>query len=133
MTIVDLTCRAEEKADQGQPTIFDKIISKDIPAKVLFEDDQALAFEDINPQAPVHFLVIPKVDPSHLLLEYMTEPPQCWKHVVHRATSVSVTIALALPPPTSAPTRCDTETRFVTRGAMCFAAPRRPDGTVQGG
>ena len=63
MTIVDLTCRAEEEADQGQPTIFDKIISKDIPAKVLFEDDQALAFEDINPQAPVHFLVIPKVGP----------------------------------------------------------------------
>lgn len=58
------TCRAEGKADQGQPTIFDKIISKDIPAKVLFEDDQALAFEDINPQAPVHFLVIPKVGRS---------------------------------------------------------------------
>ncbi len=56
-----LLCRAEAKADQGQPTIFDKIISKDIPAKVLFEDDKALAFEDINPQAPCHFLVIPKV------------------------------------------------------------------------
>lgn len=41
-------------------TIFTKIISKEIPAEILFEDDRALAFKDINPQAPVHFLVIPK-------------------------------------------------------------------------
>ncbi|WP_420934995.1 histidine triad nucleotide-binding protein [Alteromonas sp. A081] len=41
-------------------TIFTKIINKDIPADILYEDDMALAFKDINPQAPVHFLVIPK-------------------------------------------------------------------------
>lgn len=41
-------------------TIFDKIIDKSIPAEILYEDDKALAFKDINPQAPVHFLVIPK-------------------------------------------------------------------------
>lgn len=41
-------------------TIFTKIINKEIPADILYEDDQALAFRDINPQAPVHFLVIPK-------------------------------------------------------------------------
>lgn len=41
-------------------TIFDKILSKEIPAKVAFEDEQVLAFYDINPQAPVHVLVIPK-------------------------------------------------------------------------
>ena len=46
--------------DGGEPTIFDKIISKEIPAKVIYEDATALAFRDINPQAPVHFLVIPK-------------------------------------------------------------------------
>jgi histidine triad (HIT) family protein len=43
------------------PTIFDKIVNKEIPAKIIFEDDQCLAFKDISPQAPVHFLVIPKV------------------------------------------------------------------------
>ncbi|KAK9832471.1 hypothetical protein WJX84_001700 [Apatococcus fuscideae] len=43
-----------------QPTIFDKIVSKKIPATILFEDSTALAFKDISPQAPVHFLVIPK-------------------------------------------------------------------------
>ncbi|WP_269519303.1 histidine triad nucleotide-binding protein [Alteromonas sp. BMJM2] len=41
-------------------TIFTKIINKEIPADILYEDDMALAFKDINPQAPVHFLVIPK-------------------------------------------------------------------------
>jgi len=40
--------------------IFCKIIKKDIPAKVVYEDDKVLAFEDIAPQAPVHILVIPK-------------------------------------------------------------------------
>jgi histidine triad (HIT) family protein len=41
-------------------TIFSKIVRKEIPATILFEDDVALAFRDIHPQAPVHFLVIPK-------------------------------------------------------------------------
>jgi len=43
------------------PTIFDKIINKEIPAKIIFEDDQCIAFKDVSPQGPVHFLVIPKV------------------------------------------------------------------------
>ena len=41
-------------------TIFTKIIDKEIPAEILYEDELALAFKDISPQAPVHFLVIPK-------------------------------------------------------------------------
>jgi histidine triad (HIT) family protein len=40
--------------------LFCKIVKKEIPTKVVLEDDQVLAFEDINPQAPVHVLVIPK-------------------------------------------------------------------------
>jgi histidine triad (HIT) family protein len=41
-------------------TIFSKIIKKEIPADIVYEDDLALAFRDVNPQAPVHILVIPK-------------------------------------------------------------------------
>lgn len=41
-------------------TIFKKIIDKEIPAKIVYEDDRCLAFEDIAPQAPTHVLVIPK-------------------------------------------------------------------------
>ena len=43
-------------------TIFSKIINREIPADIVYEDDDVLAFRDINPQAPVHVLVIPKVE-----------------------------------------------------------------------
>jgi histidine triad (HIT) family protein len=41
-------------------TIFTKIIEREIPADIVYEDELCLAFRDINPQAPVHILVIPK-------------------------------------------------------------------------
>jgi histidine triad (HIT) family protein len=41
-------------------TIFSKIIRKEIPADIVFESDTILAFRDINPQAPVHIIIIPK-------------------------------------------------------------------------
>ena len=41
-------------------TLFDKIIDREIPADIVYEDDRALAFRDIAPQAPTHVLVIPK-------------------------------------------------------------------------
>lgn len=43
-----------------EKTIFKKIIDKEIPADIVYEDDQCLAFNDVSPQAPVHILVIPK-------------------------------------------------------------------------
>jgi histidine triad (HIT) family protein len=43
-------------------TIFSKIINKEIPANIVYETDNVLAFKDINPQAPVHILIIPKVE-----------------------------------------------------------------------
>jgi histidine triad (HIT) family protein len=44
----------------GGDTIFGKIIRREIPAAIVYEDELALAFRDVNPQAPVHILVIPK-------------------------------------------------------------------------
>ncbi len=41
-------------------TLFTKIINRDIPADIVYEDDLCLAFKDINPQAPTHILLIPK-------------------------------------------------------------------------
>lgn len=43
-----------------QDTIFTKIIKREIPADIVFENDDVLAFKDINPLAPVHILIIPK-------------------------------------------------------------------------
>lgn len=42
-------------------TIFDKILRGDIPSDKVYEDEEVLAFRDVNPQAPVHILVIPKL------------------------------------------------------------------------
>ncbi len=42
------------------PSLFSKIIAREIPADIVYEDDVCLAFRDINPQAPTHVLVIPK-------------------------------------------------------------------------
>ncbi len=44
----------------SEPTIFKRIIDGTIPANVVYEDEQCLAFHDVTPQAPVHILVIPK-------------------------------------------------------------------------
>lgn len=41
-------------------TIFGKIARREIPADIVYEDERAIAFKDVNPQAPVHILVIPK-------------------------------------------------------------------------
>lgn len=44
-----------------EPTIFDLILQKEIPADIVYEDDHVLGFKDVNPQAPIHVLFIPKV------------------------------------------------------------------------
>ena len=41
-------------------TIFEKIIARQIPAEIVLENDKVLAFRDVNPQAPVHVLIVPK-------------------------------------------------------------------------
>ena len=43
-------------------TIFSKIIDREIPADIVYETENILAFKDINPQAPVHILIIPKIE-----------------------------------------------------------------------
>ena len=49
-------------------TIFKKIIDKEIPTDILYEDDFCIAFNDINPQAPIHILIIPKKEIPQLSL-----------------------------------------------------------------
>jgi histidine triad (HIT) family protein len=44
----------------SEKTIFKRIIDKEIPAQIVYEDDLCLAFRDVNPQAPTHVLLIPK-------------------------------------------------------------------------
>ncbi len=61
-------------------TIFSKIIRKEIPAKILYEDEQCLAFHDVAPQAPVHVLVIPK-KPIESLNQIAAEDAEMLSHI----------------------------------------------------
>lgn len=58
--LAKLAAEAQKRREGQEETLFDKIIRKEIPASILYEDDASLAFRDINAQAPTHFLVIPK-------------------------------------------------------------------------
>ena len=55
-------------SDDAAETIFSKILRGEIPADIVYEDELAIAFRDINPQAPVHILVIPR-EPTRSLEE----------------------------------------------------------------
>jgi histidine triad (HIT) family protein len=57
----------EEEMMPEEQTIFHKIITGDIPAQIVYEDEEVVAFRDANPQAPVHILLIPRnIDPESL-------------------------------------------------------------------
>ena len=52
----------------AEPTLFEKIIAREIPADIVFEDELCLCFRDISPQAPVHLLLIPKKPVARIAL-----------------------------------------------------------------
>ncbi|PMB00231.1 histidine triad nucleotide-binding protein [Fischerella thermalis CCMEE 5268] len=74
-------------------TIFGKIIRREIPANIVYEDDLALAFKDINPQAPVHILVIPK-KPIPKLAEAEPEDQALLGHLLLTAQRVAAQAGL---------------------------------------
>jgi histidine triad (HIT) family protein len=70
-------------------TIFQKIIDRQIPATIVYEDDRALAFRDISPQAPTHILVIPK-QPLARLADMTAADEALVGHVMWVAREVAV-------------------------------------------
>jgi len=74
-------------------TLFEKIIAREIPADILFEDDQVLAFKDINPQAPVHVLVIPKKAIPRIA-EAAPEDHQVLGHLLLKAREIAGDLGL---------------------------------------
>lgn len=75
-------------------TIFRRIIDREIPAEIVYEDDHALAFRDIKPQAPVHILVIPKLDIA-TLDDVTPEYEPLVGHLVGVARKVAAQLGLA--------------------------------------
>lgn len=69
-------------------TLFEKIIAREIPAKIVYEDDLVLAFEDIKPQAPTHVLIIPK-NPIPRIAEAKPEDAAVLGHLLLKAAAVA--------------------------------------------
>jgi histidine triad (HIT) family protein len=74
-------------------TIFSKIIKREIPANIVYEDDLALAFHDVNPQAPVHILVVPK-QPIPMLSQAQLKDESLLGHLLLVATKVARDVGL---------------------------------------
>ncbi|XP_038598467.1 histidine triad nucleotide-binding protein 2, mitochondrial isoform X2 [Tachyglossus aculeatus] len=97
-TIRDLTGGPSEdevsRAQRAAPgrttttTIFSRIIDRSVPAQILYEDEQCLAFRDVAPQAPVHFLVIPKKNIPRIS-EAQVEDKQLLGHLLLVATQTA--------------------------------------------
>lgn len=68
--------------------IFCKIVNKELPSNTIYEDDKSIAFKDINPQAPVHILVIPK---KHI--RSLVESDESDKELLGHLTQVARNIA----------------------------------------
>lgn len=69
-------------------TLFQKIINREIPADIVYEDELCLAFRDINPQAPVHILVIPK-QPVPKLVDASDSDSELLGHLLLAASNIA--------------------------------------------
>ena len=69
-------------------TIFSKIIKREIPADIVYEDEHCLAFRDVNPQAPVHILLIPK-KPIAMVAEAKQEDQVLLGHLLLKAGDIA--------------------------------------------
>lgn len=75
-------------------TLFEKIIAREIPANIVFEDDLCLAFRDIAPQAPTHILVVPK-KPGPRVSAASPEDEELLGHLLLTAAKIAKTENLA--------------------------------------
>ena len=75
-------------------TVFEKIIARQIPARIAYEDDLVLAFHDIQPQAPVHVLIVPK-KPIARINEAAAEDQALLGHLLLKASEVARQLGLA--------------------------------------
>jgi len=76
------------------PSIFTKIINKEIPADIVYEDEQCLAFKDINPQAPIHILLIPKEEISSVQ-EVKLEDRELMGHLITKIPEITKKLNLS--------------------------------------
>lgn len=71
------------------PSIFSRIVSREIPADIVYENDEVIAFRDIAPQAPVHLLVVPKTEQYRNVTELAEGDPALLAQVVSVAQALA--------------------------------------------
>lgn len=74
---------------ESSPSIFSRIVAREIPAEIVFENDRIIAFRDIAPQAPVHLLVVPKTQQYANVVDLATGDTQLLSEVVSVAHSLA--------------------------------------------
>ena len=74
-------------------TIFEKIIAREIPADIVYEDDHVVAFRDVNPQAPVHVLIVPR-KPVPRIAAARSEDHALLGHIMLKAAEVAAKVGL---------------------------------------
>ena len=75
-------------------TLFEKIIARQIPARIVYEDDLVLAMHDIHPQSPIHVLIIPK-KPIPRIAEAQPEDQPVLGHLLLKAAEVAAQLGLS--------------------------------------
>ncbi len=73
----------------NSPSIFSRIIAREIPADIVFENDTLIAFRDIAPKAPVHILVVPKTEKYSNVGELAADDPDLLAEVVAAARQIA--------------------------------------------
>ncbi len=76
-----------------EPSIFTRILNGDIPGEILAETDRVFAIRDINPQAPVHLLVIPKTEQYRNVVELAAGDPELLGEIVSLSNDLAATHA----------------------------------------
>jgi histidine triad (HIT) family protein len=73
----------------SSPSIFTRIVAREIPASIVFENDEIIAFNDIAPQAPVHILIVPKTEAYATVAELAEGDPRLLAHIVEIAQQLA--------------------------------------------
>jgi histidine triad (HIT) family protein len=87
--MVDGSSRYDWGMPTSDPTLFERIVAREIPAEIVFENERIIAFRDIAPKAPVHLLVVPKTAEYHNVAELAEGDPYLLAEVVTTAAELA--------------------------------------------
>ena len=79
----------ESMSSEEAPDLFERIVAREIPADIVYESDDIIAFRDIAPKAPVHFLIVPKTPEFRDVVELADSDPDLLADIVSVARDLA--------------------------------------------